>query len=118
MVISPTSGTAQAVFVPSMPAANQQARPAVPVSVAGLAAPQAAPVDDAVLQRALITVNAQMEKIPSSIQFSRDEDSGRPLIKVVDKQTNTVILQIPSVEVLEIARALDKLQGLLIRIKA
>ncbi len=117
MDINPTSGTAQAVFVPSMPPANQQARPAAPASAAPQAAP-VEPVDEAVLQRALDMVNAQMQAISSNIQFSLDEDTGRPLIKVVDSQTNTVLLQIPSVEMIEIAKAMDKLQGLLIQISA
>jgi flagellar protein FlaG len=110
MDISPTSGIAQAVFMPSTPPANQQARPAALAS--------AASVDDAVLQRALDTVNLQMQAIPSNIQFSLDKDNGKIIVKVVDSQTNTVLLQIPSEEMLGISKSLDKLQGLLIRVKA
>ncbi len=114
MNISPTSGAAQAVFVTGTPPANQPARPAAPTSIA----PQAAPVDNAVLQRALDTVNLRMQARSSSVHFSHDKDSGKTLIKVVDSKTNTVLLQIPSVEILEMAKSMDKLQGLLIRIKA
>jgi len=40
------------------------------------------------------------------------------VVKVVDLETKEVIRQIPSPEVLEIAKAVDQLQGLLIRQKA
>ncbi|HEX7633662.1 MAG TPA: flagellar protein FlaG, partial [Noviherbaspirillum sp.] len=45
-------------------------------------------------------------------------DTDRPVVKVVDQQTKTVIRQIPTEETLEIAKALDRVQGLLIRQKA
>jgi flagellar protein FlaG len=51
------------------------------------------------------------------IEFSVDEDSGRTVVKVVDRETQDVIRQIPSQEVLDLAQALGKLQGLLIRQK-
>lgn len=51
----------------------------------------------------------------SNLQFSLDEDSGRTVVKVVDASTKEVIRQIPSEEILAIAKALDRLQGLLIR---
>ncbi|MFC6521248.1 flagellar protein FlaG [Undibacterium arcticum] len=40
------------------------------------------------------------------------------MVKVVDQRTQEVIRQMPSPEALEIAKALDKMQGLLIRQKA
>ncbi|MFD2272939.1 flagellar protein FlaG [Undibacterium arcticum] len=39
------------------------------------------------------------------------------MVKVVDQRTQEVIRQMPSPEALEIAKALDKMQGLLIRQK-
>lgn len=59
-----------------------------------------------------------VQPINDSIQFSVDDDSGRMLVKVIDQQTKEVLRQIPSEEVLNIAKALDKLQGLLIQNKA
>lgn len=49
------------------------------------------------------------------IQFSIDKDSGQTVIKVVDKNTQDVLMQLPSKEALEIAKALDKFQGLLVK---
>jgi len=37
------------------------------------------------------------------------------VVKVVDKETKEVIRQMPSKEVVELAKALDKLQGLMIK---
>lgn len=53
-----------------------------------------------------------------ALEFSVDEDSGRQLIKLIDTKTKEVIRQIPSEEALQIAKALDKFQGLLIHNKA
>lgn len=75
-------------------------------------------VDAAELKHALDAINRFLKPIASNIEFSVDQDSGRTLVKVVDTETNTVIRQTPSKEVLAIARELDKLQGLLIREKA
>jgi flagellar protein FlaG len=54
----------------------------------------------------------------SQISFSVDEESGIRVVKVLDKASQEVIRQFPSEEAIEIARALDKLQGLLIKDKA
>jgi flagellar protein FlaG len=56
--------------------------------------------------------------VASDIQFSIDEDTDTTVVKIVDRNTQEVIRQIPSEEMLEIAKALDRLQGLLIRQKA
>ncbi|QDQ28914.1 flagellar protein FlaG [Chitinimonas arctica] len=53
-----------------------------------------------------------------SIQFSIDDDTKLKIVKVVDLESKAVIRQIPTEDVVEIARAIDKLQGLLIRDKA
>ena len=75
--------------------------------------PSAPQVNEAVKQ-----INDALKKLSQNLEFSLDKDSDRPIVKVVDKQTNTVIRQIPTEETLEIAKALDRVQGLLIRQKA
>lgn len=54
----------------------------------------------------------------SEINISVDKDSGMRVVKVVDTETKEVLRQIPSEEVVAIAQALDKLQGLFLRDKA
>lgn len=67
------------------------------------------------ITNAVTKVQKAIEPIASNLVFSIDEDSGRTVVKVIDSSTKETIRQIPSEEVLEIARALDKLQGLLLR---
>lgn len=67
---------------------------------------------------AVKTINDTMQKLSPSLEFSIDTDSKRTVVKVIDQATQEVIRQMPSVEALEIAKALDRLQGLLIRQKA
>lgn len=50
------------------------------------------------------------------ITFSIDESAGF-MVKVIDRSSQDVIRQIPSEEVVAIAKALDKLQGLFLRDK-
>lgn len=64
------------------------------------------------------TINETFKTINSSVRFSIDQDTQRQVVKVMDVDTDTVIRQFPSEEVLSIAKALDKLQGLLIKDKA
>jgi flagellar protein FlaG len=47
-----------------------------------------------------------------------DKDTGKTVIKIVDSQTNQVIRQIPSEELLAIARNLDRVEGLLLKQRA
>lgn len=54
----------------------------------------------------------------SDINFSVDESSGIRVVKIIDRNSNEVIRQMPSEEAVALAKALDKLQGLLIKEKA
>lgn len=53
-----------------------------------------------------------------NLEFTMDEETGDTVIKIVDSSSGELIRQIPSKEMLEIAKALDRLQGLLVRQKA
>lgn len=59
-----------------------------------------------------------VQPIANNLEFSIDDDTGKTVVKVMDTATKEVIRQIPSEEILEIARALDRLQGLFLRQKA
>lgn len=74
--------------------------------------------DPNALNSAVNKVQEFVGPVASSIEFSIDEDSGKTVVKVVDKETDEVIRQIPSEEMLELAKALDKLQGILLKQKA
>lgn len=54
----------------------------------------------------------------SSLNFSVDNDTGKTIVKVMDSETKEVLKQIPSEEMVAIAKAVDKLKGLLVHQKA
>jgi len=70
------------------------------------------------LQQALADFQAALKPVASGLDFSVDDDSGRVIVKIVDSETNEVIKQIPSEEMMRISKALDKLQGLLVKQEA
>jgi flagellar protein FlaG len=78
----------------------------------------AAPDAQEHLAQAVKHINKAMESMAPGIEFSIDEQLHTTVVKVVDVTTREVLRQMPSAETLEIAKALDKLQGLLIRQQA
>ncbi|MDH4394259.1 MAG: flagellar protein FlaG [Limnobacter sp.] len=62
-----------------------------------------------VLQRA----NKAMIKSGSDLKFSMDLENGKPVIQIIDRETDKVLRQIPSVEMLALSKALEKMQGVL-----
>jgi flagellar protein FlaG len=104
--------------------------PAVAPAVAGTAAPAsqavapdrskaAAPAPTlAQVNEAVSSINRAMSAQSRGLEFSVDASSHRTIVKVIDSQTKELIRQIPSVETLEIARALEQAQGLLIKQQA
>lgn len=54
----------------------------------------------------------------ANLQFSIDEESGETVVKVVDADTDEVIRQIPSEEMLALARNLQRMEGFLFDGKA
>lgn len=67
---------------------------------------------------ALQSINKTIQVMAQNVEFSVDEESDRAIVKVVDRETKEVIRQMPTKEALEIAKALDRVQGLLIRQQA
>ncbi len=70
------------------------------------------------VEEAAKTVNEFLKPINNSINFSLDEDTGITVVKVIDVATKEVIRQIPSEEMLVIAKAIDQMKGLLVQQKA
>lgn len=90
--------------------ANAQARPAQ--------AAQASP-EPAQVERAIETIKQLIEtKAPNSLSFSVDDSTGKSVVRITDRSTGETVRQIPSEEMLDIARSIDKLQGLLIKQQA
>lgn len=70
------------------------------------------------VKQAVTNINKSLQSLSQDLEFSVDADSNRTIVKVVDQRTKEVIRQIPSEEALEIAKALDSVQGLLIKQQA
>ncbi|MFN7834476.1 MAG: flagellar protein FlaG [Burkholderiaceae bacterium] len=70
------------------------------------------------LKGAVERVSEALKTTNLSVKFSEDSDSGQTVVQVVDGETNTVLRQIPSVEMLALSKSLEKMQGLLIRQQA
>lgn len=70
------------------------------------------------VKRAVRVLNQQMIETGRYLDFSVDKETGLAVIKVIDRRTREVLTQFPSQDVVEIARALGKLQGLLVKDRA
>ena len=104
---APTAPLAQNAPTPPVQAAAQAAKPAAPDAPA-----------PGELSQAVKHINQAIKSMAPGIEFSIDEDVHTTVVKVVDVTTREVLRQMPSTETLEIARTIDKLQGLLIRQQA
>ena len=67
------------------------------------------------VRQAVSDINKAMQFMSRELEFSVDTDSDRTVVKVIDQQTREVIRQMPTKEALEIGKALEKAQGLLIK---
>lgn len=68
--------------------------------------------------KAVSDINKAIQATSQNVEFSVDTDTHEVVVRVIDQQTKQVLRQMPSVEAIEIAKSLDKLQGLLIRQQA
>jgi flagellar protein FlaG len=93
-----------------------QQKPAKTAEIAAKAA-KAQEADERDVKAAISKIEKFIAPATRDITFSVDNDTGINLIKIIDRSSNQVIRQIPTEEVLNIARALDNLQGLLVREK-
>jgi flagellar protein FlaG len=104
----------------SSPVATEKPPPVAetltPAPVAAIAPVPLPSLDE--VKRAVQAINKALQASSQGVEFSVDEQSGRTIVRVVDRNTKEIIRQMPSQETLEIAQALDKAQGVLIRQKA
>jgi flagellar protein FlaG len=72
--------------------------------------PKAADISSVDLQQAIDVVNQAVALEQRSLSFSIDDASGRSVIKVVDFETEELIKQIPTEELLKVAQDIKRLQ--------
>lgn len=93
---------------PSQPAVNGAGNPSPSAASDGASGIQN-------LDQALQQVGQKLREAGVDVTFSIDQDLNRVIVKVVDSKDGTVLRQMPSEEVLRLARALDAQQGSLLQ---
>jgi len=106
----------RAIAVAATPAAQTEP-PRATRAAAVPSAPQPAQDPERVVQ-AVAALNRAMAALSREVEFMSDQETGHTVVRVVDRQTQEVIRQFPSQEMLSITHALDRLQGLLFQQKA
>ncbi|PTU66434.1 flagellar biosynthesis protein FlaG [Chromobacterium sp. Panama] len=70
------------------------------------------------LQSSLKQLNSVASLYNNQLEFSVDKDTDLQVVKVVDKETQKVIRQIPSEDAIRIAKAIGDFKGMLLKDKA
>lgn len=87
------------------------------VGRAGAGAGAAEPAEEATpaqVETAVQAVNAALATRSVSLQFEIDKDTDKVIVKVVDQANGVVIRQIPTEEVVRIAKVMGKAPGMLV----
>ena len=69
------------------------------------------------LQDAVRTANEAVRKMSTNIKFETDHSSGQVVVQVIDAETQKVLRQMPSEEMLSLSKAIDRMRGLMIHLK-
>jgi flagellar protein FlaG len=109
----PAPPTPTASPVGGLPVASAEVAPQAR-GAAKAAEPSAAEVKAAAAK----VSNAMSLRSPDAMEFATDKDTGKSVVRIVDTKTGKLIQQIPSEQVLEMAKSIDKMQGLLLDHKA
>lgn len=88
--------------VAPLPGSGSHAEPARQILPAGNVSASSAEVKVAVEK-----LNTQILSLQRDLSFSVDEDSGRTVVRVIDSETGDVVRQIPTEQVLKLARQID-----------
>ena len=65
------------------------------------------------LNRTVRSINDMMEQGHSRLSFSIDQQLNRTLVRVTDSETGEVIRELPPEKVLNVARSIEQLKGVL-----
>jgi len=70
------------------------------------------------VQAAVDKANASLSTMDHALEFTIDPDTSAVVVRLIDRQDNRVLRQVPSPEMLAIAKALDRMQGMLLQSRA
>ena len=65
------------------------------------------------LEEVVSALNDLVQNLHKNLQFSNEEETGETIIKVVDSETNEVVRQIPSEEIVRLRRRMKEAAGVL-----
>ena len=105
----PPASPVAAATVTRVPSGPDPTTPRPVTPAPGQGVPTAPPSSPAALQGAAQDVQKYLPKASSELQFDVDKSTGRFLFKVINPVTKEVIYQVPSEEVLAMARKLREL---------
>lgn len=108
---SPAISVVDASAVPRRPA-PPQAHTSQP------AAPAAQPPARQDVEAAVVEANKAMKAAGANLQFIVDPETKMTVIKIVDADSHTVLRQIPAQEMLDVAQALERMKGVLLKQEA
>ena len=69
------------------------------------------------IDAAIAAANRSMQNVATNLQFEKDLTSGKVVVRVIDTDTQQVLRQMPSEEMLAMGKALERLKGLMIHLK-
>lgn len=99
------------------PVASQKG--ALPADVTQKTSPAPEQASREQIQRAVEQMRKSLsESSSSNLKFSIDDETGQTIVRVTDIKTGELIRQIPSEELVELAKSLDRMQGKLLRQQA
>jgi len=75
-------------------------------------------LDHGAVEKAVEKLNQSTQFSSQGLRFSIDEETGKTVVKVIDSATQDVLRQMPTVDALALAHAIDKMKGMLLRDKA
>jgi flagellar protein FlaG len=76
------------------------------------------PAEMAELEKAVENLNQALQDIKRELRFSVDDDTGRMIVKVINADTDEVVRQIPSEQLLNAVRHMEQQAGLLLDTEA
>jgi flagellar protein FlaG len=85
----------------------------------GAAEPQkSAAGDDRDLQAAVESANNAVRQMATNLQFETDQSTGKVVVRVIDSETQKVLRQMPSEEMLALSQSVNGMRGMMIHLKA
>jgi flagellar protein FlaG len=99
-------------------ATQPQAQPDAPAVVADPLAAMTKPPSPEMLKQAVASANDALRTMTQAVEFEYDDDAHVTIIKLIDTADQKVLRQVPSVEMLQIAKALERMQSTLVHEQA